>query len=31
MGNKLILLTVVRKILNTFDMRDCLHTFIATK
>ena len=22
---------MVRKILNTFDMRDCLHTFIAAK
>jgi len=29
--NKLILITVVRKILKTFDMRDCLHTFIAPK
>ena len=31
--NKLISITVVgpRKILNTFDMRGCLHTFIATK
>jgi len=29
--NKLILMTVVRKILNTFDMRDCLHIFVATK
>ena len=27
MKNKLILITVVRKILNTFDMRDCLPTF----
>jgi len=31
MKNKLILINVVRKILNTFDMRDCLHTFIDTK
>ena len=29
MKNKLILITVVRKIPNTFDTRDCLHTFIA--
>jgi len=31
MKNKLILITVVRKILSTFDMKDCLYTFIATK
>jgi len=31
MKNKLILITVVHKILDTFDMRDYLHTFIATK
>jgi len=31
MKNKLILITVVRKILNTFDRRDCVLTFIATK
>ena len=29
MKNKLILITAVCKILKTFDMRDCLHTFIA--
>jgi len=29
MRNKLILIAVVRKILKTFDVRDCLHTFIA--
>jgi len=29
--NKLNLITLVRKILKTFDMRDCLHTFIAPK
>ena len=29
--NKLNLITVVRKILKTFDMRHCLHTFIAPK
>jgi len=31
MKNKLILITVVSKILNTFGIRDCLHTFIAPK
>jgi len=31
MKNKLILITVVRKIMNTSDMTACLHTFIATK
>ena len=31
MKNRLLLITVVRKILRTFDMRDCLHTFTATK
>jgi len=31
MKNKLILITVVRKSLKTFDMRDCLHSFIAPK
>ena len=31
MKNSLILITVVRKILNTFDTKDCLHTVIATK
>jgi len=29
MKNKLILITVVRKIPKTFDMRDCLNTFMA--
>jgi len=31
MKNKLILITVVRKILSTYDIRDCLHTCKATK
>ena len=30
MKNKLILITVVRKILRTFDVIDCLNTFIAS-
>jgi len=31
MKSKLTLVTVVCKILKTFDTRDCLHTFIAPK
>jgi len=29
--NELVLMTAVRRNLNTFDTRDCLHTFIAAK
>jgi len=31
MKDKILLITAVRKILCTFDIRDCLRTFIATK